>query len=122
MLLGRWEGAQTYDFSKNAALGTGSPTQQQLSQVEQHISDFQAAETAIARPSPPDCDNASPASTTGTGMAGILAGAPRQAPGLKPSFTSLKMVRRFCAITFTHAIFPSMGKSMPRQQMRARKM
>ena len=60
-------------------------------------------------PSAP-CAIASPVSGCGTGMAGIRAGAPRQAPALKPSLTSLKMVRRFCAITFSHAIFPIMGK------------
>ncbi len=64
---------------------------------------------SIAQPSAP-CAIASPASVCGTGMAGTRAGAPRQAPALNPSLTSLKMVRRFCAITFNHAIFPIMGK------------
>src|SRR5208337_2230141 len=60
-------------------------------------------------PSAP-CAIASPASAGGAGMAGILAGAPRQAPGLNPSLMRLKMVRRFWAITFSHVIFPIMGK------------
>src|ERR1700692_470180 len=59
---------------------------------------------------PSACATAFTASGCGTGATGILAGAPRQALGLKPSLTSLKMVRRFCAITFPQAIFPIMGK------------
>jgi hypothetical protein len=45
MLLGRREGDVTYDFSKNAAIGTGSTNRQQLSKVETRISGFQLTET-----------------------------------------------------------------------------
>src|ERR1022692_2869318 len=50
-----------------------------------------------------------PVSACGTELAGIRAGAPFHAPALNPSRTNLKIVFRFCAITFTQAIFPSMG-------------
>src|ERR1700687_4221650 len=126
MLLGRTKGDDdTTYFSKNPALGTGSSAEPQLSTVEKSISDFRLTGNALpARPVHPSatCGIGSTASADGTGMAGILAGAPRQAPALNPSLTSLKMVRRFCAITFTHAIFPIIGKYIPRKQIRARKM
>ena len=99
--------------AKQGWLDTVSTTQQQLSNVEKRISDFQLTGNVITgayvHPSAA-CAIVSIASTCGTGLAGILAGAPRQAPALNPSLTSLKMVRRFCAITFSHAIFPIMGK------------
>jgi hypothetical protein len=41
MLLGRREGDVTYNFSKNAAIGTGSTNQQQLSKVERGLSGSQ---------------------------------------------------------------------------------
>ena len=41
MLLGRREGDPTNNSSKNAAIGTGSATQQQLSKVEKRVNAFQ---------------------------------------------------------------------------------
>jgi hypothetical protein len=90
-----------------------STTQQQLSKVEKRISDFQLTGNVITgalRSPSAACAIVSIASTCDTGLAGILAGAPRQAPAVNPSLTSLKIVRRFCAITFTHALFPIIGK------------
>jgi len=46
--------------------------------------------------------------TTGSGTAEL--GGRRPGAGLEALLTSLKMVRRFCAITLTHAIFPIIGK------------
>src|ERR1035441_5790253 len=95
---------QSYISNWLDTLGT---TEEQLAKAEKRLRDFQSAGNAIVCPSPPAaCAIAPTASACGTGMAGILGGAPRQAPALKPSLTSLKMVRRFCAITFSHAIFP----------------
>src|ERR1035438_8090578 len=82
-------------------LGT---TEEQLAKAEKRLRDFQSAGNAIVCPSPPAACAITPtASTSGTAPAGIRAGAPRQAPALNPSLTSLKMVRRFCAITFSDA-------------------
>jgi hypothetical protein len=45
MLLGRREGDATYDFSKNAAIGTGTTNRQQLSKVETRLIGFQLTKT-----------------------------------------------------------------------------
>src|SRR5450631_1231927 len=112
MLLRRWESDGTDDSSKNAAIGTDSKHSAAAFQGRRAQKQLPIDGTPFARPAHPSatCTFASTVSTCGTGTAGIRAGAPRHAPGLNPSLTSLKMVRRFCAITFTHAIFPIIGK------------
>src|SRR5260370_23953620 len=90
----RREGEPTANFSKNAAIGTGGPTQQRLSKVEKRLSDFQLTERQMparsVHPSAP-CAIGSPASVCGTRLAGIRAGAPRHAPTFTPPPPGFKM-------------------------------
>src|SRR5260370_28975964 len=75
----RREGEPTANFSKNAAIGTGGPTQQRLSKVEKRLSDFQLTERQMparsVHPSAP-CAIGSPASACGTGLARGPSGGP----------------------------------------------
>jgi hypothetical protein len=64
----------------------------------------------VENPQPSAPCAASAASPTPTALTGTRAATPRQALALNPSRTSLKIVRRFCAITLTHAILPIIGK------------